>query len=305
MAQSYDAIVIGAGHNGLTCAAYLARAGRKVLVLEKRYVIGGATVTEEIYKGFKYTVCSYVVSLLRPEVTRELELAKHGLQIHPVNSIFMANNDGPPLITWPDAAKTRHEFRKFSRRDADMAEKFEEVMFKMANAVKPILGYTPPDLAAPSLRDLNTLKSFGKHLKGLGKDTFHTLYKIMTMSAEDFLAEYFETDIIRANHSLSAVIGTFLGPKSPGTAYVLLHHYMGDLDGAYSAWGAQLGGTGGLAAAIASSAREYGAEIRTDAPVEQVIVKNGKAVGVALENGDEIYADTIVSGADPRVTFRK
>ncbi len=305
MAQSYDAIVIGAGHNGLTCAAYLARAGRKVLVLEKRYVIGGATVTEEIYKGFKYSVCSYVVSLLRPEVTRELELAKHGLQIHPVNSTFMSNDDGPPLITWPDEAKTRNEFRKFSRRDADMAAKFEEVMFKMANAVKPILGYTPPDLAAPSLRDLKTLKSFGAHLKGLGKDTFHTLYKVMTMSVEDFLAEYFETDIIRANHSLSAVIGTFLGPKSPGTAYVLLHHYMGDLDGAYSAWGAQLGGTGGIAAAIASSAREYGAEIRTDAPVEQVIVKHGKALGVALENGDEIYADTIVSGADPRVTFRK
>ncbi|MCP4963511.1 MAG: NAD(P)/FAD-dependent oxidoreductase, partial [Actinomycetia bacterium] len=169
----------------------------------------------------------------------------------------------------------------------------------------PILGYTPPDLAAPSLRDLETLKSFGAHLKGLDKDTFHTLYKVMTMSVEDFLAEYFETDIIRANHALSAVIGTFLGPKSPGTAYVLLHHYMGDLDGAYSAWGAQLGGTGGIAAAIASSAREYGAEIRTDAPVEQVIVKNGKAVGVALENGDEIHADTIVSGADPRVTFRK
>ncbi|MCP4201933.1 MAG: NAD(P)/FAD-dependent oxidoreductase [bacterium] len=300
-----DAIVIGAGHNGLTCAAYLARAGRKVLVLEKRYVIGGATVTEEIHEGFKYSVCSYVVSLLRPEVTRELELAKHGLQIHPVNSIFMSNEDGPPLISWPDEAKTRNELRKFSRRDADMAAKFEEVMFKLANAVKPILGYTPPDLAAPSLRDLKTLKSFGAHLKGLGKDTFHTLYKVMTMSAEDFLAEYFETDIIRANHALSAVIGTFLGPKSPGTAYVLLHHYMGDLDGAYSAWGAQLGGTGGVAAAIASSAREHGAEIRTDAPVEQVIVKNGKAVGVALENGDEIYADTIVSGADPRVTFRK
>jgi phytoene dehydrogenase-like protein len=305
MTQSYDAIIIGAGHNGLTCAAYLAKAGRKVLVLERRYLIGGATVTEEIYPGFKYTVCSYVVSLLRPEVTRELELAKHGLQIHPISSTFMANNDGPPLITWPDAKKTREGLKKLSPRDADMAPKFEDVMYEMAFAVKPILGFTPPNLASPNLRDLNTLKEFGKHLKGLGKDTFHTLSKVMTMSAEDFLAEYFETDIIRANHSLSSVIGTFLGPKSPGTAYVLLHHYMGDLDGAFSAWGAQMGGTGGVAEAIASSARSHGVEIRVDAPVAQVIVKNGSAVGVALGNGDEIYANTVVSGCDPKVTFRK
>ena len=186
-----------------------------------------------------------------------------------------------------------------------MLPKFQDVMYKMAFAVKPILGFTPPDLAAPNLRDLGTLKEFGKHLKGLGKDTFHTLSKVMTMSAEDFLAEYFETDIVRANHSLSSVIGTFLGPKSPGTAYVLLHHYMGDLDGAFSAWGAQMGGTGGVAAAIASSARSHGVEIRVDAPVAQVIVKNGTAVGVALENGDEIYAKTVVSGCDPKVTFRK
>jgi phytoene dehydrogenase-like protein len=305
MTQNYDAIIIGAGHNGLTCAAYLAKAGRKVLVLERRYLIGGATVTEEIYPGFKYTVCSYVVSLLRPEVTRELELAKHGLQIHPISSIFMANNDGPPLITWPNHAKTREGFKKLSLRDADMAPKFEDVMYEMAFAVKPILGHTPPDRASPNLRDLGTLRELGKHMKGLGKDTFHTLYKVMTMSAEDFLAEYFETDIIRANHSLSSVIGTFLGPKSPGTAYVLLHHYMGDLDGAFSAWGAQMGGTGGVAAAIASSACSHGAEIRVDAPVAQVIVKNGAAMGVALENGDEIYANTVISGCDPKVTFRK
>ncbi len=305
MTQKYDAIVIGAGHNGLTCAAYLARAGRKVLVLERRYLIGGATVTEEIYPGFKYTVCSYVVSLLRPEVMRELELAKHGLQIHPISSIFMANHDGPPLITWPDEAKTREEIKKFSPRDADMAPKFAAAMYEMAFAVKPILGLVPPDLSAPNLRDLATLREFGKHLKGLGKDTFHTLYKVMTMSSEDFLSEFFETDIVRAGYALSSVIGTFLGPKSPGTAYVLLHHFMGDLDGAYSAWGAQLGGTGRVAEAIASAARSHGAEIRVDAPVAQVIVKNGTAVGVALENGDEIHAETVVSGCDPKVTLRK
>jgi phytoene dehydrogenase-like protein len=175
----------------------------------------------------------------------------------------------------------------------------------MAFAVKPIIGYVPPNLTKPSLRDLGTLTSFGKHLHGLGKDTFHELSKIMVMSADDFIGEYFETDIIRALHGMSGIIGTMLGVKSPGTAYVLLHHYMGELDGAFTAWGGQQGGTGGVSGAIADSARSHGTEIRVSAPVAQVIVKNGSAVGVALANGDEFYADTIVSGCDPTVTFRK
>ena len=305
MAQTYDAIVVGGGHNGLTCAAYLAKAGRKVLVLERRHVLGGAAVTEEIYPGFKYSVCSYVVSLLRPEVTRELDLGKHGLQIHPQENVYLPMEDGGRLITHADPHKTRQEFRRFSKRDADAAVQFERTMYKMAFAVKPILGYKPPNMAAPSLRDLSTLKEFGQHLKGLGKGTFHQLTRIMTMSAEDFVGEYFETPIIRAMHSLSGVIGTMLGPKSPGTAYVLLHHYMGDLDGAFSAWGAQKGGTGAVSEAIASAARSYGADIRVSAPVSKIIIKNGTAVGVALENGDEFYARTIATGCDPRVSFRK
>ncbi len=305
MTHTYDAIVVGGGHNGLTCAAYLAKAGRKVLVLERRHVLGGAVVTEEIYPGFKYSVCSYVVSLLRPEVTRELELSKYGLQIHPQEHVYLPMEDGSRLITHTDPHKTRQEFRRFSKRDADAAEKFEHIMYKMAFAVKPILGYKPPNISSPSLRDLRTLKEFHQHLNSLGKDTFHHLTKIMTMSADDFVGEYFETPIIRAMHSLSGVIGTMLGPKSPGTAYVLLHHYMGDLDGAFSAWGAQKGGTGAVSEAIASAARSYGAEIRVSAPVSKIIIKNGTAVGVALENGDEFYATTIATGCDPRVSFRK
>jgi phytoene dehydrogenase-like protein len=175
----------------------------------------------------------------------------------------------------------------------------------MAFAVKPILGTVPMDPSAPGLRGLRDLGKLGKHFKGLGKETFHSITKLMTMSAADFLAEWYETDIIRALAALNGIIGTMLGPNSPGTAYVLLHHYMGELDGAFTAWGSQKGGTGGVSEAIASAARSYGAEIRTEAPVEQVIVKNGKAVGVALENGDEIYADVIASGCDPKVTFRK
>ncbi len=305
MTQTYDAIVVGGGHNGLTCAAYLAKAGRKVLVLERRHLLGGAAVTEEIYPGFKYSVCSYVVSLLRPEVTRELDLGKHGLQIHPQENVYLPMEDGGRLITHADRHKTRQEFRRFSRRDADAAEQFEQMMYRMAFAVKPILGYKPPNMAAPSLRDLRMLKEFNQHLKGLGKDTFHDLTKIMTMSADDFVGEYFETPIIRAMHSLSGVIGTMLGPKSPGTAYVLLHHYMGDLDGAFSAWGSQKGGTGAMSEAIASAARSFGAEIRVSAPVSKIIIKNGTAVGVALENGDEFYARTIATGCDPHVSFRK
>jgi phytoene dehydrogenase-like protein len=179
------------------------------------------------------------------------------------------------------------------------------MMYKMAMAVKPIMGYVPPNLARPSGRDLKTLRNFGKHLNSLGKDTFHQFSKIMAMSVDDFLAEYFETEVLRGMHGLIGVIGTMLGPKSPGSAYVLLHHYMGELDGAFSVWGSQKGGTGGVSESIASAARSHGAEIRVNAEVAHVIVKNGTAVGVALENGDEIYAKTIVSGCDPKVTFRK
>jgi phytoene dehydrogenase-like protein len=305
MTPEYDAIVIGGGHNGLTCAAYLAKAGRETLVLERRYIVGGAAVSEEIYPGFTFTVYSYVVSLLRPEVIRELELAKHGLHILPLDSSFAPMENGDYLAIHPDETSTREEIRRHSRRDADLAPKFSHMMYEMAFAVKPIIGVVPPNPANPGLRGLRTMKDLGQHLHGLGKETLHDLTKIMTMSVADFASEWYESDIMKALTSLNGIIGTMLGPKSPGTAYVLLHHYMGELDGAFTAWGSQKGGTGGVSEAIASAARSHGAEIRCNAPVAQVIVKNGRAVGVALENGDEIYAKTIVSGCDPKVTFRK
>ena len=301
----YDAIVVGGGHNGLTTAAYLAKAGRKVLVLERRHIVGGAAVSEEVYPGFTYTVCSYVVSLLRPEVIRELELAKHGLQIVPLTGSFTPMEDGDYIAFWPDAASTREEIKRHSVRDADRYEEFHQLMFEMAYAVKPILGMVPPDLVSPSLRDLGTLRELSRHMQGLGKRKFHYLHKIMTMSAADFLAEFFETDVMKAAMSISGIIGTMLGPCSPGTAYVLLHHYMGELDGAFTAWGSQKGGTGGVSEALASAARSHGAETRCNTAVEQVIVKNGRAVGVALQSGEEIHADVVVSGCDPKVTFLK
>src|SRR3990172_4175724 len=171
------------------------------------------------------------------------------------------------------------------------------MMYEMAFAVKPILGVVPPDPSRPGLRGLRTLRDLGRHVNRLGPRAFHDLTKLMTMSVSDLLDEWYESDVLRSLSALNGIIGTMLGPKSPGTAYVLLHHYMGELDGAFTAWGCQRGGTGAVSEAIASAARSYGAEIRTEAPVAKVIVERGAAVGVALENGDEIFALTILSSA--------
>lgn len=302
--KNYDAIVIGGGHNGLTAAAYLAKAGKDVLVLERRHLLGGAAVTEELYPDFKYTVYSYVVSLLPPQIIRDLELPKHGLQIMPLEGSFTPMEDGNYYASYSDLDDTLDEIRRHSRRDAAIYTEFSKMMYELAQAVKPILTMPAPDLANPGMGGLRDLSDLGKHVQHLGKDKLYWLTKIMTMSAYDFLAEWFETDVIIANLAQVGIIGTFLGPKSPGTAYVLLHYYLGELDGATSNWGSQRGGTGGVSEAIASAARSFGAEIRCNSAVEQVIVKNGKAIGVALKNGDEIYAKTIVSACDPKVTFR-
>lgn len=304
MPLKYDAIIIGGGHNGLTAAAYLAKTGRKVLVLERRHLLGGAAVTEEIFPGFNYTVYSYVVSLLQPEVIQELQLYKHGLHLIPSDGSFIPMEDGNYFAAYSDEASSRDELRRHSNRGADMVEEFNNMMYAMAFAVKPILGMVPPDLASPGLSDLGTLRALGKHLSSIGKENFHWLTKIMTMSAYYLVSEWFETDVFKALICTSGIIGTMLGIKSPGTAYVLLYHYMGELDGAFSAWGSQRGGTGMVSEAIASAARNFGAEIHCNASVGQVIVKNGQAVGVALENDDEIYGSCVFSGCDPKVTFR-
>jgi phytoene dehydrogenase-like protein len=304
-ARRFDAIIIGGGHNGLVTAAYLARAGRKTLVLEKRPLVGGAAVTEEVFPGFKFSVFSYVVSLLRPEIIRELDLPKHGLQILPLESTVTPLDNGDYLAGWADPDETREELRRHSHKDADAMAIFGQLMHHMAMAVKPILGMIPPDPTSLSPRDLAGMLKLGKHFHGLGPEKFHALHKLMTMSSADYLDEWFEFDALKATKSASGIIGTFLGPRSPGTAYVLLHHYMGEIDGAFRAWGFQKGGTGAISESIASAARALGATIRTDAAVAQVIVKNGRAVGVALESGEEIAAPIVASGLDPRLTFTR
>ncbi|MEK7312588.1 MAG: NAD(P)/FAD-dependent oxidoreductase [Chloroflexota bacterium] len=305
MAKTHDAIIIGGGHNGLIAAAYLARAGKSVMVLERRHLVGGAAVTEEINPGFKYTVYSYVVSLLRPEIIRDLQLAKHGLTILPLPSTFTPLPNGDYIAFWDDHDKTRREIYRHSPKDADVYDEYGRAMYHMARAVKPILSMIPPDITSLSLGDLRGLAALGGHFRGLGEDKFRAMFKLMTMSAADFLGEWFECEPLKATKSASGIIGTFMGPRSPGSAYVLLHHYMGEIDGAFRAWGFAKGGTGGISEAIAGAARSLGAEIRCSAGVSQVIVKNGQAVGVALQDGEEIYGKVVVSGLDPKQTFLK
>ncbi|MGH7559831.1 MAG: phytoene desaturase family protein [Gemmatimonadales bacterium] len=301
--RRYDAVVVGGGHNGLVCAAYLARAGRSVLVLERRPLVGGAAVTEEVFPGFKFSVFSYVVSLLRPEIIRDLELPRHGLQILPLESTVTPLENGDYLAAWPDPDDYRRELMRHSPRDAEATPLFGRLMQHMAMAVKPILSMVPPDPASLAPSDLRGLLRLGRHFRSLGAERFHALYKLMTMSSADYLDEWFEFDPLKATKSASGIIGTFLGPRSPGSAYVLLHHYMGEIDGAFRAWGFQKGGTGAISEAIASAARAQGADIRTGVTVERVLVRGGRALGVVLDTGEEIPARVVVSGLDPRRTF--
>jgi phytoene dehydrogenase-like protein len=299
----YDAIVIGGGHNGLTTAAYLAKAGKNVVVLERRHVLGGAAVTEEVFPGFKFSVCSYVVSLLRPEIIRDLDLPRHGLEILPLDGTFTPMPNGDYLWRVNDHGKTHREIARHSKLDAEAYDEFGKAMQAMCRFVKPILSMVPPDPHSLSPKELMKLMFLGRRFQGMTSEDKYNQVQLMTMSAIDFLDQWFETDVLKATMSASGIIGTFLGVRSPGTAYVLLHHYMGEIDGAFRSWGFSRGGTGTISNAIAGAAREAGVEIRTQSGIVKIIVKGGKAKGVVLANGDELYADVVSSSIDPRHTF--
>jgi phytoene dehydrogenase-like protein len=311
VARSYDAIIIGGGHNGLVSAAYLARAGLKTLVLEKRHVLGGAAVTEEIFPGFRFSVFSYVVSLLRPEIIRDLQLPKHGLDILPLDGTFTplrpgegpAKGGGDYLWRVNDHGRTIRELRRWSPNDAEAYEEYGQLMVEMARFIKPILAITPPDPTSNDPRPLLPLGGLARRFQQLPQRQQAVFVQLMTMSASDFLDQWFETRPLKATMSASGIIGTYQGVKSPGTAYVLLHHYMGEIDGAFRAWGIPKGGTGGISNAIGSAAQALGAEIRMEAPVARVMVKGGRATGVALESGEEIEATSVLSSLDSRLTF--
>ncbi|MBA3269278.1 MAG: NAD(P)/FAD-dependent oxidoreductase [Acidobacteria bacterium] len=301
----YDAIVIGGGHNGLTCAAYLAKAGRKVLVLERRHVLGGAAVTEEVFPGFKFSVASYVVSLLRPEIIRDLDLPAHGMELLPLDGTFTPMPNGDRLWRTNDHYKSRREIARHSKLDAEAYDEYGRSMIEMGRFAKPILAMTPPDPTSLDPRGLLELLSIGKRFRAMRHHDRVNQIQLLTMSAVDFLDQWFETDVLKATMSASGIIGTFLGVRSPGTAYVLLHHYMGEIDGSFRSWGLSRGGTGAVSNAIASAARAFGAEVRTEATVAKLLTKNNRVTGVALANGDEIGADVVVSSVDPNLTFLK
>ena len=296
MAQRYDAVIIGGGHNGLTTAAYLAKAGWKTLVLEKRRILGGATTSDEIVPGYTFSVLSYVVSLLRPEIIRDLELAKHGLEILPLDGTFTPLH-GDYLWRRDDHAATMREIRRWSATDADAYEEYGQLMADMARFIKPILGMVPPDPTSLDPRDWLGVLGLGRDFARLPDRQQAAFVGLMTMSAADFLDQWFETEPLKATMSASGIIGTFLGVRSPGTAYVLLHHYMGEIDGAFRAWGLHKGGTGAISEAIARAARALGAEIRTEAGVSRVALtpSGDRATGVVLESGEEIAANVVIS----------
>jgi phytoene dehydrogenase-like protein len=303
--KTYDAIVVGAGHNGLTNAAFLAKAGLDVLCLEKNDYIGGATVSRNLYKDWIYSNCSYVCSLLRPEIFRSLELSRHGLQVTPYGggTVFMENGDY--LGSYPDHDVHHREYSRFSIKDADAYERYSADTMRQCRFIRDFLLRTPADPTSFKPKDLMGLAHIGSKFYEMGEQRMYDTIRFWTMSVAEYLDEYFETDVIKAALSGSGIIGTALGIHSPGTAYVLLHHYMGEVDGNMGAWGFARGGMGAVATAIAGAFQSYGGELRRDAGVEQIVVKNGKVKGVALTNGEEIDARIVVSGMDVKRTFLK
>jgi phytoene dehydrogenase-like protein len=301
----YDAIVVGAGHNGLTNAAYLARSGLKVLVLEASPWIGGAAVSREIEKGWMYSNCSYVCSLLRPELFRDLELARHGLQVVPYGGGVTITSTGDILGNYTDEHVQRREFARHSPRDADAYQRYSTDVMRQCKFIRPLLLRTPPDPASFRPRDIRELLFLGREFAKFGEQFIYDTLRFYSMSIADFLGEYFESDLIKAHLSGSGIIGSAMGVYSPGTAYVLLHHYMGDVDGSIGAWGFARGGMGAVSESIANAFKSFGGEIATDAPVERVIVRSGRVAGVATANGNEYRAKIVVSNLDPKRTFTK
>ena len=303
MKTEYDAIIIGAGHNGLVTAAYLARAGRKVLVLERRPLVGGCAVTEELWPGYKISTASYVNSLFRPEIIRDLELKRHGFVMLPRSpSSFTPLPDGRYLLMGPDKEMTRREVSKFSARDAENLPKFEAMLERVAAFLEPMLLQTPPDPWSLGPRNLTRLARTAWDFRKLGSDR-HQAVEILTGAANPILDRWFESEEVKTTISTDAIIGAMATPSMPGTAYVLFHHVMGECDGVRGVWGYVRGGMGALAEAIASSAREFGAEIQVNAPVARILAQNGRATRVSLADGKEYRARTVVSCLDAHMTF--
>ena len=303
--NAYDAIVIGAGHNGLTNAAYLAKAGLKVVVLEKNDYIGGAAVSRELHEGWIYSNCSYVCSMMRQAIHRDLDLSRHGLLLVPYLGTVNFGQGEERLLSYHDEEAAYLELKRHSPHDADAMQRFQADLTRYAQLIRKTLMRTPPDPASFRPRDLMELLHLAKQSWSLGEREVYEYIRFFTMSAAEYLEDYFENDLIKAAMATPGIIGTALGVCSPGSAYVLLHHVMGDVDGAIGAWGLARGGMGVISNAIAGALAEHGGEIRTGAGVERVLVKNRRALGVALENGDELRSRIVVSNLDAKRTFTR
>jgi len=300
--QTHDVVIIGAGHNGLTCAAYLARAGLKVGVFERRSMVGGACVTEEFYPGFRNSIAAYTVSLLHPRVIADLGLHQHGLRIVARRAQnFLPSPDGGYLLA--AEGRTQQEIAKFSRRDAERYEAFNRELDAIANVLRDLVLQAPPNVTkglswrglAEILRGIGVARSLAR----LPMEQRRTLLDLFTKSAADYLDAWFEGDLIKALFAFDGVVGNYASPYTPGTAYVMLHHAFGEVNGVKRSWGHAVGGMGAITQAIAKAARAHGAEIETGASVSEIIVERGRAVGVVLEDGRAIRAGAVAAGVDP------
>jgi phytoene dehydrogenase-like protein len=303
MKSSYDAIIIGGGHNGLVTAAYLARAGKSVLVLERRHIVGGACVTEEVFPGFKVSTAAYVNSLFRKEIIRDLHLHEYGFALLERNpSSFTPFPDGRHLFLSGDGERNRREIAKFSTRDAENYPKYEAMLERIADVLEPTLTQRPPNLLRPGIFDLWRMYKLARGFRKLGTGMSEAI-EMLTGPALNILDRWFESDELKATLATDAIIGAMASPSMPGTAYVLFHHVMGETNGKRGVWAYVRGGMGSLTQALARAATAYGADIRTEADVARILVKSGAVAGVALRNGGEYSARVVASNADANVTF--
>lgn len=302
----YDAIVIGAGHNGLVTAGYLAKAGLKVGIFEKRSIVGGAAVTEELWPGFKISRLSYVNSLFRPEIVRDLELEKHGYEMLPRSpSSFTPYPDGKHLLLGPDKQMCHDQIAKFSKKDAEAYPKYENMLTELSEVLEPMMTMVPLNPSKMSFGEMATYGKFGFKNRQLLKERWHEIMRFMAGSATDMLNQWFESDELKSTLATDAIIGANAGPGTPGTAYILFHHVMGECNGARGVWGYMRGGMGGVSQALAKSCQALGVEIHTESPVEHIMVRDGAVTGIVAHGGREYQARLVVSSADSNITFNR
>jgi phytoene dehydrogenase-like protein len=301
--RTWDAIVVGGGHNGLTHAAYLAKAGLKTLVLERRPIFGGAAITEELRPGFWFTSFSYALSLLRPDIIHELDLVKHGFMPILMPTTFCPKEDGDYLLFGQDHAENHQEIARHSRHDADAYDAYNHDVSRVLQAIKPLMDEAPPDFFSDDPEELIRLAAMGSRFRKLDRKVLHDAIRLLTGSAANFLDDYFESDLLKGYLASTAIIGTKVGPYSEGSGLVLLYHLIGEHDGEFGAWAFHKQGNGGFTKVLARAAESFGVEIRLESPVEHVITRDGRATGVALADGAEFHAPIVVSAVDPRRTF--